>query len=106
MGKRYPTFMALLKALELPEPVFEYKFHHVRKWRIDIAWPKYKLALEIEGGVWTNGRHNRPGGYLKDMEKYNALAIAGFYLLRTIPEEIQTGEAINIVAEWFKENSP
>lgn len=34
----------------LPEPVREFRFHPVRGWRADFAWPEHKLLLEIEGG--------------------------------------------------------
>jgi hypothetical protein len=45
-----------------------------RKWRSDIAWPSVRVALEIDGGTWTMGRHNRPGAVLKEMEKANGYA--------------------------------
>jgi len=40
-------------------PVPEFKFHPVRKWRADFAFPAHMILIEIEGGVWVNGRHNR-----------------------------------------------
>jgi very-short-patch-repair endonuclease len=64
------------------ECVPEYKFHPKRRWRIDFAFPEIKLAVEIEGGVWQNGRHNRGSGFIKDMEKYNNLTLQGWRLLR------------------------
>lgn len=63
-------------------PVREYKFHPTRKWRIDFAWPEVKLAVEIEGAVWVQGRHTRGSGFVKDIEKYNALTELGWSLLR------------------------
>ena len=69
-------------------PVPEFRFHPSRKWRTDFAWPEQKLAVEIEGGVYIRGRHVRPVGFTKDMEKYNALAEAGWRLLRYKPGEI------------------
>lgn len=66
----------------LPAPTPEYQFHPVRKWRLDFAWPEHKLAVEIEGGIWDTGGHNRAIGFLQDIEKYNALTEAGWRLLR------------------------
>ena len=54
----------------------EYRFHPTRKWRFDAAFPSEKVAVEIEGGVWKYGRHNRASGFLNDMEKYNEAAKA------------------------------
>lgn len=59
------------------EVVKEYKFHPVRKWRFDYAIIDHKIALEVEGGVWTGGRHTSPKGFLGDMEKYNTATLMG-----------------------------
>lgn len=84
----------------LPEPVREFRFC-ARKWRIDLAWPEEKLAVEIEGGVWTKGRHTRPKGFLGDLEKYNSLSLLGWSLLRFTPQQVRTGEAVTVVVSWF-----
>ncbi len=71
----------------------EFKFHDSRKWRFDWAWPQYKLALEIEGGIWIGGRHTTGTGYTKDMEKYSEAAILGWRILRVTPKQMENGEA-------------
>lgn len=86
----YDLFTRLCEAWGLPRPVREHRFHLTRKWRIDYAWPDIKLALEVEGGVWTAGRHTRGLGFMRDMEKYNALAEAGWTLIRTTPGQLRT----------------
>lgn len=60
----------------------EYKFLADRRFRFDIAIPKYKIAIEYEGGIYKNSRHTRPLGYAKDTEKYNLAVINGWRLLR------------------------
>jgi len=75
-------------AFNIPVPQPEYRFDKVRKWRLDYAWPDVFLAVEIEGAVWINGRHTRGAGYVKDMEKYNALNVQGWTLLRYEPRKI------------------
>lgn len=69
---------------ELPgvEVVKELPFHDARKWRFDYAMPSVKVAIEIDGGVWEYGRHNRPQGYINDMEKLNTAASMGWLVLR------------------------
>lgn len=62
----------------------EFKFHPIRRWRFDFALLPLskKIAIEVEGGIWSGGRHTRGGGYIGDMEKYNEAAILGWTVLR------------------------
>lgn len=69
------------------EVVKELQFHPVRKWRFDYAFSDLKVAIEIDGAVWTQGRHNRPAGYLADMEKLNTAASMGWLVLRFSTDE-------------------
>lgn len=88
-----------------PRPEREYRFHDKRKWRADYYWPKWarvceqltrnaqdRVALEIEGAVWTNGRHTRGSGFVKDMEKYNTMSAMGIRLIRLTPAQVRAGE--------------
>ncbi len=84
------------------ECVKEYKFHPERKWRFDFAIPKYKIAIEIDGGVWQYGRHNRASGYIKDMEKMNAAASAGWLVLHFTPQEQYRLATFNLIKETIK----
>jgi len=79
--------------------IAEYRFHPPRRWRFDWAWPRHKLALEIEGGVWTKGRHTRGKGYLADCEKYNQANLDGWCLLRVTPAQMASGEAAKLVRD-------
>lgn len=81
------------EAFGVPEPVREYRFFPGRRWRFDYAWPDARVALEIEGGVWTGGRHIRPVGFLGDIAKYNTAAVEGWVVLRATPEML-TEQAI------------
>ena len=69
------------------EVVKEYKFHPVRKWRFDYAFTKYLVAVEVDGGVWTGGRHINPAGYINDMEKLNTAASMGWLVLRITTDD-------------------
>ena len=75
----------------------EYKFHPTRRWRIDVAaWhlpSGRKLAIEIDGGVWVQGRHTRGAGVLKDNEKIAHLAMDGWLFLRVTPQQVTSGQA-------------
>jgi very-short-patch-repair endonuclease len=80
----------IIRGLGIPQPVKEFKFCPTRRWRIDFAWPDHLLALEIEGGIYTQGRHTRGSGFQKDIEKYNELTLCGWKLLRSTPRDFQT----------------
>lgn len=68
----------------------EYRFHATRNWRFDWALPDVKVAIEIEGGIWTGGRHVRGQGFLDDLKKYNAAALLGWVVLRYSTEEAES----------------
>lgn len=61
-----------------PELATEHRFHPERRWRFDYAHLPTKTAIEINGGVWSGGRHNRSAGYLQDREKVNAAQMLGW----------------------------
>ena len=72
-----------LLAPDLPAPVAEYRFHPTRRWRFDYAWPApVMVAVELDGGAYSNGRHTRGAGYEADAEKLNAAAVMGWRVLR------------------------
>lgn len=87
-------FVAYAKACGLPEPQREVLFHSTRKWRFDYAWPNLRVALEVEGGIWTGGAHGRGTGISRDIEKYNYATAMGWAVLRTTPSKLSTGETI------------
>jgi hypothetical protein len=78
------TFDTWIKRLapELPPATPEYRFAPPRRWRFDRAWVVERVAIELEGGVWSGGRHTRPAGYEADAEKYNAATCEGWRVLR------------------------
>jgi hypothetical protein len=79
---------------KLPPHRREYYFSKPRMWRFDFAWPEYMLAVEIEGGSWSNGRHSRGSGFTEDCEKYNRATILGWWLLRFTTEMVKAGVAL------------
>ena len=65
-----------------PELEREFRFHTERKWRADFGHIESRTLIEIEGGLWIQGRHNRPQGFAADAEKYLEAALAGWRVLR------------------------
>lgn len=105
------AFAAGLKLHKLPEAVREHRFHKSRRWRIDFAWSDQKIAVELEGGVWGTGRpcptcgqrrsagHQTGTGYLKDIEKYNALTLSGWKLYRAAEPHITDASIFELLKE-------
>ncbi len=88
----------LLASAELGVTVAkEYRFHPKRMWRFDYAVPEHRVAIEVEGGVWTAGRHVRPKGFLGDMKKYNTAAAMGWRLLRFTPDSLFSGATLDLI---------
>jgi very-short-patch-repair endonuclease len=85
-----------------PEPRTEHRFHPVRMWRFDYAWPSRMLALEIEGVVpGKGGRHQRVAGYEKDCEKYNEAQLWGWKVLRFTQRQVKSGELYTLLERAF-----
>jgi len=86
--------------LGLPRPVAEHRFHPTRRWRFDWAFVDERIAIEIEGGVFLadGGRHSRGAGFRNDTEKYAEAAIAGWRIIRVLPEHVTQGQAV----EWIR----
>lgn len=89
----------LIEQCQVWGPVAELQFAKPRRWRIDVAFPLHLLAVEIDGGVWSRGRHSRGAGMLADMEKTAALAARGWRLIRCSPQHVADGTALAWVRE-------
>jgi len=92
-GKRaarpyFQALCALLRLQGIAEPNPEFRFDSDRLWRFDFAWPAHKLAIEIDGGLWVDGAHNRGAALLKQYEKSNAATLAGWRVLRYAPDQL------------------
>ncbi len=81
----------------------EYKFHPKRKWRADFLITGTRILIEVEGGVWSGGRHTRGKGYIGDMEKYNSASMMGFTVLRFCTEQVKSGLAVQQIEKMVGE---
>jgi len=88
------AFARIVRGLKFPTPTREYRFDPVRKWRFDFAWPDQKVAVELDGGIWTKGGHSTGSGIMRDMEKSNAAQLDGWLVLRFSDKHLEDGSAI------------
>lgn len=97
------TLLFYLRINDMPTPAPEYKFHPRRRWRFDMAWPDEMLAVEIEGGVWSGGRHTTGAGFSADCEKYNEASLLGWRIIRVTGDHIENGAAIDWIRRALRE---
>ena len=79
-----------------PEPNTEYLFAGGldRRWRFDLAWPLLAspIAVEINGGGWVNGRHNRGSSLEAEYEKLAHAAALGWRVIPVTYGQLDRGE--------------
>ena len=86
----------------------EVKFHPDRKWRADFMvrpgdpfsskWSP-AILIEIDGGTWSLGRHNRPSSIAKEYEKGAAAAILGYRVIHCTTEQVNDGTCLS----WIRQ---
>ncbi len=89
-----------LKALKIGF-IQEFYFHPERQWRADFHITGTKILVEVEGGIWTGGRHTRGKGFIHDMEKYNAATVLGYQVLRFSTEQVKNGLAVQQIEKMM-----
>ena len=97
--KRVDVYRKALERRIGMEVVPEYRFHPVRMWRFDYAIPSLKIAIEVDGAVWTGGRHTDPAGYIGDMTKLNTAASMGWLVLRFTTSNKMSTESMRLLEE-------
>lgn len=89
-----------------PEPEAEFRFHPVRKWRFDLAWPAEFIAVEFQGGAWVRGRHTRGAGFTADCEKLSVAAVLGWRVLPVVYAQVDDGRLFGWLDELFEQKTP
>ena len=93
------TFALHLRAAGIDGFEREYRFAPPRRWRMDFADPARMVAVEIEGGTWSAGRHTRGAGFAADCEKYSAAAVLGWRVLRFTTDQVKSGMAMRMLQQ-------
>lgn len=83
--------------------VREYMAIPKRKFRFDFAYPKEKLLIEIQGGVWSGGAHGRGSGITRDYEKLNLAMKHDWHVLQFDTRMVKNREAIELTKDILKE---
>ena len=91
-------FEAMWAVLGGPELTPEFRFHPTRKWQLDYYHAETMTAIELEGGIFSGGRHSRAKGMQGDCDKYNAAAAIGITVFRLTTGQI-TRERVEAIMQ-------
>ena len=90
---------------KIPEPVREYRVWDQRRWRFDFAWPNYKIAVEVHGGLFISGRHSRGMGQQGDFDKMNVAQLLGWNVFQFSTGDVKKGVAVECLENLFEFHS-
>lgn len=73
----------------LPMPVLQYEIVDLsgRIWRLDFAWPDYRVAAEYDGVDW----HSGPDAFLRDRRRSAALLDLDWIPIPMVAEDVRYG---------------
>lgn len=89
-------------AMGLPTPEREFFFAPPRRWRVDFAWPPFRLLVEVEGLTRDGGRHQQIAGFDADARKYASALLQGWTVLRLSPGMVRDGTGVRVVANLLR----
>ena len=98
--------MALYVRLEqhgVPLGVGQHRFVPGRQYRFDRAWPEQRVAVEVQGGIWTGGRHARGSGIAAECVKLSIAAALGWRVLPLTVEMIESGQAVELIRQALEQ---
>ena len=92
------SFDTYWRILQGPDLEREYRFDAQRKSRFDRAHRLARVAVEIDGGTYSGGRHVRGDGYAKDCEKLNRATAQGWAVFRLTSDMLRDAPAHHLTA--------
>jgi very-short-patch-repair endonuclease len=94
-------FESVWNRLGGPTLIKEFKFCAERDWQNDYLHEASKTIIELDGGVWTGGRHVRPQGFINDCIKLNVASLADYRVIR-IPTGFATDNYLGQIIEYIQ----
>ena len=107
-------FALQLQARRVTPPERELKFglHYGPKkrlkvwYRFDFAWPEFMVAVEIQGGVWSGGKHGNPVGIRHHYQKYNQAVLEGWWVLQGDESMLRSCELVETLVAALATTTP
>lgn len=91
-----------IRAERLPEPILQHRFHPVRKWLLDFAWPSILIGAEVQGGTWSGGAHVQGAGYQRDCDKLNEALLLGWQIFHFTSQDVKSGRALDYLTRAIR----
>jgi hypothetical protein len=88
-----------LERAGLPLGETQHRFVPGRQFRFDRAWPAQMVAVEVQGGVWSQNGHARPSMVDHDCVKFSIAAAFGWRVLPVTKEMIESGQAVELIRQ-------
>jgi hypothetical protein len=92
-------FLNRLEHAGLPPGIGQYRFVPGRQYRWDRCWPEQMVAVEVQGGTWSQNGHARPSMIQRDCLKLSIGAALGWRVLPITRDMIENGTAVRLIAQ-------
>lgn len=86
----------------LPVPIPQFMPIPGRKLAFDFGFPDWRLLIEVQGGIWTKGKHGRGSGIIQDQDKLNLAVLNGYFTLQFSVNHIDDGTALRVIQRAFR----
>jgi very-short-patch-repair endonuclease len=67
-----------------------------------LAYPKTKLLIEVQGGIWRKSGHSTGVGISRDYEKNNIAVANGWRVLCFSADMVHSGKALELIEKELK----
>lgn len=84
----------------------EHRFHPVRRWRFDYAFPDLMIAVEYDGLMFRSVGHTSLGAIMSDMERTNQAQLLGWTIYRANAKTVANKEFFAVIEEALRIASP
>lgn len=74
-----------------------------KRYRLDFAHPNSRTGIEIQGGVYTRGRHVTGSGYERDCRKYNLAYTSGWTIFLLTSTMAKDSFWLSLIAEHVRQ---
>ena len=95
--------LSQIRLLKLPEPEREFRAIEGRRFRLDFAWVRERVLVEVQGGIYGyHPSHASAAGIRRDCEKLNLAIAAGWKVYHFTPDMVRSGEAVQMIEQELR----